>query len=92
MKKIQEFSAGQLFGTLFENTLLIVGFNTSPQKKSEEESEKNELENSISYDILPNLPSEVDLCGVFVTSPGDKDISLKEILDFDVTDNPVVSI
>ena len=98
MKNIRELTAGQLFGTLFDNTLLIIGFNTSAQKNSEKEesNEKNDLENSISYDILPNLPSEVDLCGAFVTSSADKDVQkdawLKEILDFDVTDNPVVSI
>lgn len=73
---MKEPITGKLYGTFFNNTLLIIGIY---------------IEDNNSHDIVHSFPTEIDLCGVFKVDNEklDDDEANNITEDILVTDNPV---
>jgi Ufm1-specific protease 2 len=81
LDKIQNQISGGLFGLMYNQTLIVLGFNIETPNEA------------LKYKKLQdNFPTEVDLCGLIKFGEcSDAEAHLTEIIkDIDITDNPIL--
>ncbi|XP_043268584.1 ufm1-specific protease 2 isoform X2 [Venturia canescens] len=73
-------TTGRLYGVMYDNTLTVLSFavNKSDQECCLEPT-----------DLQPNMPAEIDLCGVLFIGEGEEPIPAA-FKDIDITDNPLL--
>lgn len=82
LNKVNFACTGQLYGVVYENTLMVLTFTLNS------ENGNDEVESS-RVDLQLNMPAEIDLCGILAIGRSEEAI-FYAFRDIDVTDNPLL--